>query len=372
MNNLYIQKLLLSLLLLTNYIMIQKENINAPKVNTIPSHGVIGKLFTGGALYFNNMKRTRFKKHYTYITTNIVNKKQYIGSRTTLKTNINNDIYLGSGLYLLKAVKKYGKHNFTKNILKTYNTQKEAFYDEKIFIKKYNTLTPNGYNISPTGGLGVPHCNSKKTQKIINDKLKIIRATPEYKTKRKQISIQLMESKEYRLQIKKGVLKYNKKNPEKIKQNKQKQKEILQSLEHRKKMSNIMKQYYIDNPDACKKDSEALKNYYKTTPSAIEKNSNAIKKYFKNHPEAKKLLSEKTKERQQKIPPEKRSLLQIQRLSKLSTRQKMSNSAKKRIIKGICTICNTIYYKTSMNQFNKDLCDICRREKYKQTKTQKS
>ena len=51
------------------------------------------------------MKRYNF----VYITTNIVNGKQYVGSHGT---NNLNDGYLGSGQALHLAFEKYGKGNF--------------------------------------------------------------------------------------------------------------------------------------------------------------------------------------------------------------------------------------------------------------------
>ena len=49
-----------------------------------------------------------------YITTNLTNGKKYIGSHLT--SNIN-DNYLGSGVILKKAIKKYGKSNFQREII---------------------------------------------------------------------------------------------------------------------------------------------------------------------------------------------------------------------------------------------------------------
>lgn len=86
-----------------------------------------------------------------YLTTNLVNGKQYVGSHRT--KNIN-DSYIGSGYALIKSIKKYGKENFKREILEYCDDIKEARKLEQIYIEKYNTLTPNGYNISPTGGMG--------------------------------------------------------------------------------------------------------------------------------------------------------------------------------------------------------------------------
>jgi len=89
--------------------------------------------------------------HYTYITTNLINGKKYIGNHSTdnLKDN-----YLGSGKPIfLNALKKYGENNFKKEILEFFDTKQEAFNAQKKYINEYNTLIPNGYNISPSGGM---------------------------------------------------------------------------------------------------------------------------------------------------------------------------------------------------------------------------
>lgn len=57
-----------------------------------------------------------------YKTTNLINGKTYIGIH---KTNNLEDGYLGSGFSLIKAVKKYGKNNFKREVLEFCNS-----YDE--------------------------------------------------------------------------------------------------------------------------------------------------------------------------------------------------------------------------------------------------
>jgi len=102
--------------------------------------------------------------HYVYITTNLVNGNQYVGDHST---NDLDDGYLGSGRpYFKNAIKKYGKENFKKEILEFSHSKKEAFDAQEKYIKKYNTLVPNGYNISPKGG----H-NCKDSGPWVNKKL---------------------------------------------------------------------------------------------------------------------------------------------------------------------------------------------------------
>jgi len=92
------------------------------------------------------------KYHYVYVTTNLANGKKYVGDHST---NILDDDYLGSGKIIKDSIKKYGKEKFTKEIIKLCETKKEAFDLQEKYINKFNTLIPNGYNISPKGGRGV-------------------------------------------------------------------------------------------------------------------------------------------------------------------------------------------------------------------------
>jgi group I intron endonuclease len=87
---------------------------------------------------------------YVYLITNIINKRQYVGEH--ISNNLD-DNYLGSGVYICRAIKKYGKENFQKQILEEYNSKEEAFIAQEKYIEEFNTLIPNGYNISPTGGI---------------------------------------------------------------------------------------------------------------------------------------------------------------------------------------------------------------------------
>ena len=89
--------------------------------------------------------------HYVYITTNLSNGKQYVGDHSTKNLE---DNYLGSGVYLKKSIEKYGKENFVREILEFFDTKQKAFDGQEKWINECDTLTPNGYNLSPTGGYG--------------------------------------------------------------------------------------------------------------------------------------------------------------------------------------------------------------------------
>jgi len=107
--------------------------------------------------------------HFVYVTTNIINGKQYIGDHSSDRLN---DSYIGSGNLILKAKKKYGLSNFRRDILEKFDTKEEAFFAQEKYIKEYNTLSPNGYNISPSGGMEISGFHSDYTKEIIRNKRK--------------------------------------------------------------------------------------------------------------------------------------------------------------------------------------------------------
>jgi len=84
-----------------------------------------------------------------YKTTNLINGKIYIGQDSK-----NNPKYLGSGRpYFIRALKKYGKENFKKEILVTCNNKEELNEREIYWIKTLNTTNHDiGYNIALGGG----------------------------------------------------------------------------------------------------------------------------------------------------------------------------------------------------------------------------
>ena len=112
------------------------------------------------------------KFNFVYITTNLINGHQYIGEHSSNDLNCYKTInYIGSGRpYFDRAKKKYGRRNFKREIFEFFPTKKEAFDAQEKYIIQFNTLTPNGYNISPKGGHGVKGCMSKETKERIKAK----------------------------------------------------------------------------------------------------------------------------------------------------------------------------------------------------------
>lgn len=96
-----------------------------------------------------------------YITTNKINGKKYIG-----KEKHNNPNYLGSGVKLLHAIKKYGKENFTKNIIEKCINEEHMNEREKFWIQHHNAANSKTfYNLAEGGEGGNTRIGFTKKQK---------------------------------------------------------------------------------------------------------------------------------------------------------------------------------------------------------------
>lgn len=89
---------------------------------------------------------------FIYITTNNINGKKYIGQK---KYYGNYETYIGSGIVLKNAINKYGKENFTREIIENCKTKEELDSREKFWIEYYNaTESEDFYNITSGGDGG--------------------------------------------------------------------------------------------------------------------------------------------------------------------------------------------------------------------------
>jgi group I intron endonuclease len=108
---------------------------------------------------------------FIYITTNLVNGKQYIGQCRYGKRGWEN--YLGSGKHITLAIKKYGVENFKREILAEAETKPELSDLERYYIKQYGAVeNSNFYNIADggyatRGFLGRTH--SEETRKKMSE-----------------------------------------------------------------------------------------------------------------------------------------------------------------------------------------------------------
>jgi group I intron endonuclease len=136
---------------------------------------------------------------YIYKITNIKNNKCYIG--VTSKKDVNerwaahkSSIKRGIGCPLLmKAFKKYGENSFKFEVL-IICFDEDVFKFENEYIRKYNSSSPNGYNVVQGGKIGMSFLgmkHSEETKKKISEKSKEYNNRPEVKERSRQIAIEL-------------------------------------------------------------------------------------------------------------------------------------------------------------------------------------
>lgn len=90
------------------------------------------------------MRTVKRKYHYFYKITNNLNNHYYYGIHST--DNLN-DGYMGSGTRLRYAYEKYGMENFTKEILKFFETREAAAKHEADVVNEVLINDANCYNI---------------------------------------------------------------------------------------------------------------------------------------------------------------------------------------------------------------------------------
>lgn len=121
---------------------------------------------------------------FVYITTNVISGKIYVGKKKSSHKDRNS--YLGSGTMFKKALNKYGKDNFKREILVWADTQKEIDYWEIFYISLFSATNREvGYNIAPGGG-GNTNPVSEETKRKLSEINKGKKQSPETIEKRVQ------------------------------------------------------------------------------------------------------------------------------------------------------------------------------------------
>ena len=123
---------------------------------------------------------------FIYKTTCLVNGKIYIGKHEGSES----DNYLGSGTVFEFALKKYGRKNFKREILRRCETLHELRIWEHVFIKKYRAQDPSiGYN-KADGDVNTSEYNPAKLPEVREKMLIKNRQTtrdPEYRKRHSEI-----------------------------------------------------------------------------------------------------------------------------------------------------------------------------------------
>ena len=109
--------------------------------------------------------------YYFYKTVNMVNGRYYYGIHSHFKDKV--DKYMGSGVALEAAIKKYGIECFKKEIIKYFPNREEALLYERQIVDEQVVRDPMSYNIAIGGSGGILNemmPAESKNKKYINTK----------------------------------------------------------------------------------------------------------------------------------------------------------------------------------------------------------
>lgn len=140
--------------------------------------------------------------YFIYKTTNKINGKYYIGMH---KTDDLEDGYLGSGTYFSRALEKYGKENFEREILEYCTSDEEMHNAEARYITEDVVNDKKSYNLKLGGFGGWDYVNKiltveemKRIGKLGSIALKEKLKDPEYYEKWYQMMVKVNASQSKR------------------------------------------------------------------------------------------------------------------------------------------------------------------------------
>ena len=193
-----------------------------------------------------------------YRITNKVSKKVYIGETkeknpfVRWNQHINNTLRNKGCPALRDAIKKYGIENFKFEII-LFCFDEDRFQYEILYIKNYNSVVPNGYNICK-GGYGGGFINKKHTPETIMKIKQTLKETYKDGVLSKKISERnkiCMNTDQVKKKIKEGQLK-SEKWKKAIEEKRVGGQGNLQTKESKKKISESLKKYWSENPEKLK------------------------------------------------------------------------------------------------------------------------
>lgn len=178
--------------------------------------------------------------YYIYKITNLCNNKIYVGIH---KTESIDDGYMGSGKLLKAAIKKYGRENFRKEILETFDNEESMILKEQELVTAEFILDENNYNIMPGGKFGSLERNglSFKNKKHSLETIEKIRNAAIGKTHSSATRKKLSDNN------------FSKTDPAKQKEHARQAGSYSKSDEHKQKISESMKKVHQEiNPNLGK------------------------------------------------------------------------------------------------------------------------
>jgi group I intron endonuclease len=162
--------------------------------------------------------------YYVYVTTCLLNGKQYVGDHKTFY--MESDPYIGSGTALKKDIKKFGRKNFKREILETFPKREDSFNAQEKYIKQFNCAYPHGYNLNAWGGIKkFASCNiSEEGKKRIGDsnreRIGLWHHTKESKNQIGDSNRNKKRSEEIKEKLKKPHRKFSEKTKDKMRNSK--------------------------------------------------------------------------------------------------------------------------------------------------------
>ena len=104
--------------------------------------------------------------YYIYKTTCLTNGKYYIGAHHgELK-----DDYLGSGTNVMKAIKKYGREAFVKEVLCVCTNEAAMYFMEAIYVNEEIVKDKKSYNLTLGGKGGWSHLTDEQRQASVKNR----------------------------------------------------------------------------------------------------------------------------------------------------------------------------------------------------------
>ena len=234
-----------------------------------------------------------------YKITNLINNKIYIGKR---KGDFDKNYY-GSGKYLKNALNKYGKENFSIEVIDICKTLEEQNEKEKYWISYYRNNNYEMYNISKGGDGGDTYANLKIEDR--QNRIDKLKQSSYFKVRTPEQDKQ-MRNKAWETRRKNGNDKFSDEYKKKLSESHKNQKPSRESIEKGLKTKRLKYgEHYHLTEEHKRKISEANKGKIISSETRLKMSKNAKRRIGEDNPfygkhhnkETKKLIGSYNKDR---------------------------------------------------------------------------
>ena len=234
---------------------------------------------------------------FGYVITNKLNGMEYIGiTSRTIKKRYQEHLNTNNSQYIHRAMRKYGKNNFSVKQIVEMKSWKEICEWEIEMILTRDTLAPNGYN-ETMGGEGTCGVIYTKEQRIkISKRMKEAFAIDHNKIKViiKKTAKTLKENPDIQINRNKNHKKTLKENPNIVKNSIIKRQKTLKNNPDILKNAVSKRQKTLkNNPDILKNSGIKVSNYIKDNPQSMIDRKIKTAKTLKENPDITKIGSAK-------------------------------------------------------------------------------